>query len=213
MSVAVLCRGTSLAHIDRVPEVDKYIIVNRFGDELENETISSRLIDKELIQVLSLVPDEPKLMIERGHYKKFNVVEFVLPYLKETIPGPPPQIIGRDGYIPTRVLDDTHKNYMITNNPRYAFCYPTSGVASVAYATLECNVTEVHIIGLDFYETAYAYGKEFPSDEVAIRRGEDSLKMRGFLKNFIKLNPFTLFNIYTHSTFNPNLENVKVIKV
>ncbi len=160
MSVAVLCRGTSLAHIDRVPEVDKYIIVNRFGDELENETISSRLIDKELIQVLSLVPDEPKLMIERGHYKN-----------------------------------------------------PTSGIASVAYATLECNVTEVHIIGLDFYETAYAYGKEFPSDEVAIRRGEDSLKMRGFLKNFIKLNPFTLFNIYTHSTFNPNLENVKVIKV
>ena len=45
MSVAVLCRGTSLAHIDRVPEVDQYIIVNRFGDELENETISSRLIE------------------------------------------------------------------------------------------------------------------------------------------------------------------------
>ena len=74
MSVAVLCRGTSLAHIDRVPEVDKYIIVNRFGDELENETISSRLIDKELTQVLSLVPDEPKLMIERGHYKKLSLI-------------------------------------------------------------------------------------------------------------------------------------------
>ena len=36
-SVAVLCRGKSLSHINDLPDVDLYVIVNRFANELETE--------------------------------------------------------------------------------------------------------------------------------------------------------------------------------
>ena len=38
-SIAVLCRGNSLHYIDEIPLVDEYIIVNRFGDELEDDAV------------------------------------------------------------------------------------------------------------------------------------------------------------------------------
>ena len=69
-SIAILCRGNSLKFIDKIPDVDEYIIVNRFADELEQENVSNKLIGKNITQVLSLVPDEPTLMIQRGQYKK-----------------------------------------------------------------------------------------------------------------------------------------------
>ena len=37
-------------------------------------------------------------------------------------------------------------------NYRYPYTYPTSGIAALAYAVLECDFDEVNIIGLDFYE-------------------------------------------------------------
>ena len=143
-SIAILCRGNSLKFIDKIPDVDEYIIVNRFADELEQENVSNKLIGQNITQVLSLVPDEPTLMIQRGQYKKFKINKLVLPYVKETVPGSAQSIEGHDGKtIPSYVLGDTHKEFMYERgtrpdgNTRYAYSYPTSGIAGVVHGTID----------------------------------------------------------------------------
>ena len=41
--VAVLCRGKSLQYIDLLPDVDEYVIVNRFGEELNNNSVREKI--------------------------------------------------------------------------------------------------------------------------------------------------------------------------
>ena len=68
-SIAILCRGKSLKYVGELPAVEQYIIVNRFGDELSDDTLANVLMNKKINQVLTLVPDEPTLMIQRGYDK------------------------------------------------------------------------------------------------------------------------------------------------
>ena len=47
--VAVLCRGKSLAGIEFLPDdIDLFILVNRFGDELKIDEIGSYLENKNI---------------------------------------------------------------------------------------------------------------------------------------------------------------------
>ena len=55
-----------------MPDVDEYIIVNRFGDELEQENVGNKLIGQNITQVLSLVTDEPTLMIQEDNTKNLK---------------------------------------------------------------------------------------------------------------------------------------------
>lgn len=216
-SIAVLCRGSSLKFINKIPEVDEYIIVNRFGDELQNEELSNRLLGKEITQVLSLVPDEPTLMIQRGHYKKYKINRLVLPYIKETVPGSAPSIEGHDGnIIPSYILSDIHKDYMFERgkrpdgNTRYSYSYPTSGIAGVVHGTIDYGKKNIFIIGLDFYQSEYAYGK---SKADLISRGEDPIMMRDFLTSFLSTQKDKNFTIVTSADYDCDFSNVNVIKV
>lgn len=225
-SIAVLCRGNSLHYIDEIPLVDEYIIVNRFGDELEDEKIANRLQGQDITQVISIVPDEHKSMLERGHYKKFNINRLVLPYIRETVPGRGPMLEGRAGnLIPSYVLGDIHKQYMYKRgerpdgNTRYSYSYPTSGIAAVVHSTIDYDKEHIYIIGLDFYEAKYAYGyvedgySEYESVEQSLRRGEDPTMMRNFLTNFLTQHDEKKFTIITASDYNCDLEHVNMVHV
>ena len=216
-SIAILCRGNSLKFIDKIPDVDEYIIVNRFADELEQENVSNKLIGQNITQVLSLVPDEPTLMIQRGQYKKFKINKLVLPYVKETVPGSAQSIEGHDGKtIPSYVLGDTHKEFMYERgtrpdgNTRYAYSYPTSGIAGVVHGTIDYGKENIFIIGLDFYQSEYAYGK---AKGDLISRGEDPKMMRGFLTNFLSTQKDKNFTIVTSANYDCDFSNVNVIRV
>ena len=75
--VAVICRGKSLDYIDKLPEMDLYVIVNRFGHELEIDKIKDTLMGKNIHHVMSRVPEEPIVMIQREHYEKFNILKLI----------------------------------------------------------------------------------------------------------------------------------------
>ena len=218
-SIAVLCRGNSLHHIDKIPVVDEYVLVNRFGDELEDEKLAGILEDKPLTHILSLVPDEPELMIQRGHYKKFNFNRIVLPYIQETAPGVPQNIEGKNGSIPAYVLGEDHKNYMYKReerpdgDTRYAYSYPTSGIAGVVHATIDYDKKNVFIIGLDFYQAKYAYGFEFQNVKQSLNRGENSDMMMDFLTNFLSKHKDKNFTIVTCSDYTCNFEHVNIINI
>ena len=216
-SIAILCRGKSLKFIDTIPNVDEYIIVNRFGDELEQKNVSNKLYEQDITQVLSLVPDEPTLMIQRGHYKKFKINKLVLPYLRETVPGSAQSIEGYDGKtIPSYVLSDTHKDYMYKRgtrpdgDTRYAYSYPTSGIAGVVHGTIDCGKKNIFIIGLDFYQSDYAYGK---SKADLVSRGEAPKMMRDFLTNFLSTQKEKNFTIVTTTDYDCDFSNVNVVRV
>ena len=219
-SIAVLCRGKSLQYIDKVPLVDEYVIVNRFGDELEAPVIANRLKDETITQVLSLAPDEPKLMLERGHYKKFNITRLLLPYVDVDVPGAPPKIENKFGDdIVAYILDDHHKQYMFKRNERpdgdtrYAYSHPSSGLAGVAHAALDYDKKNIYIIGLDFYQAKYAYGLEFKDVEQSLKRGENPDMMRDFLTNFMSTQKDKSFTIITCSDYSCNLKNVNVFNI
>tara|TARA_B100000963_G_scaffold359882_1_gene388620 strand:- start:273 stop:935 length:663 start_codon:yes stop_codon:yes gene_type:complete len=216
-SIAILCRGNSLKHIEKIPKVEEYIIVNRFADELEQQNISDTLQNQDITQILSLVPDEPTLMIQRGQYKKFKINRLVLPYIRETVPGSAQSIEGHDGQIiPSYVLGDVHKEYMYKRgtrpdgNTRYAYSYPTSGIAGVVHGTIDYGKENIFIIGLDFYQSEYAYGK---AKGDLISRGEDPKMMRDFLTNFLSTQKDKKFTIVTSTDYECEYDNVKIIKV
>ena len=48
-SIAILCRGESLKDISILPEVEEYIIINGFSDELEMDFIKDVLSGKKLL--------------------------------------------------------------------------------------------------------------------------------------------------------------------
>ena len=216
-SIAILCRGNSLKHIEKIPKVEEYIIVNRFADELQQQNISDTLQNQDITQILSLVPDEPTLMIQRGQYKKFKINRLVLPYIRETVPGSAQSIEGHDGQIiPSYVLGDVHKEYMYKRgtrpdgNTRYAYSYPTSGIAGVVHGTIDYGKENIFIIGLDFYQSEYAYGR---AKGDLISRGEDPKMMRDFLTNFLSTQKDKKFTIVTSTDYECEYDNVKIIKV
>ena len=216
-SIAIFCRGNSLKFVGEIPDVEEYIIVNRFADELEQENVSSKLEGQDITQILSLVPDEPTLMIQRGQYKKFKINRLVLPYIRETVPGQVQSIEGHDGeIIPSYVLGDIHKEYMYERgsrpdgDTRYSYSYPTSGIAGVVHGTIDYNKKNIFIIGLDFYQSEYAYGK---AKGDLISRGEDPTMMRDFLTNFLSTQTDKNFTIVTSTDYECDFEHVKVIKV
>ena len=52
-SIAVLCRGESLKHIDLLPDVEEYLIINGFSDELEMDFIKEKLTDKKILLIVT----------------------------------------------------------------------------------------------------------------------------------------------------------------
>jgi len=228
--VCILCRGKSLLDINYIPDdADLYITVNRFADELRDVNISNKLKNKKLHHMTSLSPEELDGMIIDECFIQYDYRKLVLPYLSETIPASVPTVKCRNSIVlKGKVLSDKCKSYMFKRgerpdgDTRYAYSFPTSGLATVCYAAVDLKADNIHIIGLDFYDgvaaefgedsNVYAYiGSDLDNDEIALRRGEDADMMKDFFTNFVKKFPEKTFSLYTNSSYNEDLDNLKVI--
>tara|TARA_B100000287_G_scaffold342571_1_gene329312 strand:+ start:4038 stop:5579 length:1542 start_codon:yes stop_codon:yes gene_type:complete len=233
--VAVLCRGKSLQYINLLPDVDEFVIVNRFGEELNNNSVREKIGDKPVTHILSAAPNETKTMIEGDWYKKINIKEIVMSYIKECVPGGEssyPTLYGNDGIIPVKPSSEKIKPHLWTreNDPRpnwsnkKEFDLPTTGMAGVCHASITMDADEIYICGMDFYEAKYAYGTEMENEygisqdiigqKVPYGGGEETEPMKQFLTNNLaeKL-PNKRFNIYTFGNFNSYLDNLNVVKL
>ena len=85
-----------------------------------------------------------------------------------------------------KTLSDNCKEYMYKRyerpdgQTRYAYSFPTSGLAALCYANVDLEADDIHIIGLDFYDgipaeddkqsNIYAYiGSDLGDDETALK--------------------------------------------
>ena len=222
MKVAVVCRGQSLKALNTLPnDIDLYIIVNRFGDELQLPEVGPYLKGKNIYQVLSRVPGEVEGMSSRGLYTKFNIQGIIQPY---TIHMKNPKdfsdgnnsyykFIGDDFFfcaeerpIPATWLGDHHIKHMDTYQQRYPHHYPSSGNAAFGYAILDTPATEIILIGMDFYDVGYLTdgGPGGP---------ENGEKMKSSILRLIEKYPDKQFTIYTSGNLETTTSNLNVIKV
>ena len=154
-------------------------------------------------------------------YKKYNFDKIVLPYVKEVSPPIPDHILqieGRDGILPVQNLDDINKKDMVSH-PRYAFRAPSCGLAAFLYVVNELKADIINIVGLDFYDNTGYFTSTFGDNhgtaptERAIERGEPTEEMQDFFKKIVISNSNVIFNIYTASKIESDVDNLKVINL
>ena len=220
-TVSLLCRGPSLGYISNIPKVDHSVIVNAFHYEVEIEPIHEYLSAcSKVTHVLSLGAHWPNAGANTI-YKKYNFDKIVLPYVKEVSPPIPEHILqieGRDGILPVQHLGDINKKDMVSH-PRYAFRAPTSGLAAFLYVVNELKADIVNIIGMDFYDNIGYLTDTFGDKdgtapvEKAIKRGESTDEMQDFFKKNVISNSNVIFNLYTASKIESDIDNLKVINL
>ena len=220
-TVSLLCRGPSLGYISNVPKVDHSVIVNAFHYEVEIESIHEYLSACSTVtHVLSLGAHWPNAGAN-NIYKKYNFDKIVLPYVKEVSPPIPDHILqieGRDCILPVQNLDDINKKDMVSH-PRYAFRAPSCGLAAFLYVVNELKADIVNIVGLDFYDNTGYFTSTFGDNhgtaptERAIERGEPTEEMQDFFKKIVISNSNVIFNIYTASKIESDVDNLKVINL
>ena len=228
-SIAILCRGESLQHLEELPDVEEYLIINGFSDELEIDFIKERLTGKKITHILSLgslAHPHPSgarhgcfgAMLVKDHFKKFNIEGFVLPYVTECLPGDFNNPVvhnvknSKNENIPVYCLGDDNKEFMMKDNPRYKFTYPSCGMAAVGVATVDLGKKNVYIIGMDFYDgRGYFKRGVYKSQEAAIKRSaREGKMMRDFFPGFIEKLSDVNFNMYTLSKIDSTATNLKV---
>tara|TARA_R110000824_G_scaffold101433_2_gene241013 strand:- start:4932 stop:5612 length:681 start_codon:yes stop_codon:yes gene_type:complete len=220
--IAVVCRGKSLGGIEFLPDdIDLYILVNRFGDELEIEEIGSYFMGKLIYHILSRVPGEPDEMIRQKHYSKYNIQKVVQPY---TVHMKNPHdfndgnnrfykfiddefyFCGGENPIPAGWLGDHHIEYMDNYQERYPHHYPSSGNAAIGYSVLDFNPKKVYIIGMDFYDVGYLA-------EGGPGGPENSVRMKESLTRIIERKKEIKFTVITCGDYTEKKENLEVIKL
>ena len=228
-SVALLCRGPSLRHIKDLPEVEEYVIVNGFSDELQLDFIKETLQDKPITHVLSLGALKMsyngvsvfQAMLNKNNYKDFNIKKLILPYIKECLPGDAGRPIlyniknKDDEKIPVHCLSDSHKPHMTSKYKRYSYTYPTCGMDALGYCTLEMNKKNIFIIGMDMWEKP-GYISEISVPDKAVSRGGEQGEyelLKELLPKFLNHFSDKKFSFYTVANFQPNLSNVSVTEV
>ena len=229
--VALLGRGKSLEHIDKLPECDLYVLANRFGEELETEPVKSYLLGKNIQHVVSRVPGESDEMIRKGHYTKYNIQKVVQPYtvhMKNPIAFSDGNnkhfrmveeeycFIGEGLTLPAEMLGDHHITHMDTYQKRYPHHYPSTGNAAFGYVTIDLDATDIYVIGMDFYHgtinniTNNVFGA---NDGISYNKSEDTDRMKDSVQRLIKHYSNINFTFYTYANFESKQENCNIVKL
>ena len=83
-------------------------------------------------------------------FDEFNVTKLIRPYVVGTRYNDGAQDIP----IENTFLDESHIPFMSIGS-KYAYEYPGTGIAAIAYAILDCKFDVVNIVGLDFYDNLF----------------------------------------------------------
>tara|TARA_Y100000310_G_scaffold26320_1_gene25111 strand:- start:42 stop:764 length:723 start_codon:yes stop_codon:yes gene_type:complete len=234
--VAVVCRGKSLAGISFLPDdIDLYVLVNTFGNELEINEIGSYFMNKRIHHIVSRTPGESDSMIRRGQYTKYNIEKVIQPYTTH-MKNPNDFSDGRENHkyfkfidekfyfcgedrrIPADWLGDHHIEYMDDyQRPKYPHHYPSSGNAGIGYSVLDLNPKELYIIGMDFYDIG-THGQHnraggYLDGSISGGAPEDGERMKNSLTRFVDSKSEINFTVITCGSYEHSKENLEVIKL
>jgi hypothetical protein len=226
VKIAILGRGVSLNNFIDIPDVDLYVIVNEFENEIkQNIHLKNKLTHTPVIHVANRNILTVIGMIQNNFYDELNIIKHVQPYIAEMKCNHGSCYCNRfhNGFfyydnnkkIPTELLDDIHKQYMFKSGDiehpgnKYPYYYPSTGLAAISYTVINYNPSDVYLIGFDFHEGGYAYGGDMNAP-LTERNGQKET-----LSKLINEFENTSFHLYTLAEFpyeHKNLISYDIIK-
>jgi len=201
--ICILCRGSSMKMAEKYFHDihGDMIAVNEFNVELKNKFVQDLFREKNVIHLVS--KDAGLSNLHPEYYKKYNITEAILNRFEDQAAHCRSMKSLLNNYgLKTKYLPDSMKNYQKTGGG-----FPTTGSIAILYATLILSKKDIYIAGMDFYETDYF--NSTPSKDYQKEKGR---LLKNFVIDFIKNQKDVNYTFYTESNFNPDLENVSVVK-
>ena len=205
----LLCRGNSLSRLSelRCLDIKDCFIVNDWKHELFRSDVIDFLRDKKIIHYLNR---EPMSVLPIELYTDFNIEYCQLNVLPEEYETSATRKYLNHHNVETKSMSDK----MIPYSTDGGVGFPSMGVVGLVHMSVCLDLDDIYIIGMDFFEDDYyTHHSYYGTKEVHDYQKEKNKAMAPFVENFIKTQPKNKrFTFYTNSSFNPNLENVRVIR-
>jgi len=196
----ILGRGTSLKRLGVYRDIDdnSVAVVNNFNYELGLDYIKDFLKGKSVTQFINR---EMASFLNKQHYINYDI-GCVLNVLKEEYETSHIRKALNQNNIYNRCMPD--KICEFSKDQQGGF--PTTGILSVVYSTVILEHKDIHITGIDFYDTNYNSGRI--SQEYQTKKG---LVMKEFLEEHIQKTPDVNYKICTDSNWRVDLPNLEFV--
>ena len=217
----VLARGASLKEIIILihQEFDLCVIINDWKREVNHDFVDEFLSKQK--KVYHYICREYFALLPQKIYEKYAIEKVYLNCLEKEYKGIYPYgpnnlkaILDRMGVNSDYLSDDI----LEFSEPRDAHelrlpGFPTMGVLTTTHVAGCLGYEDVTVVGLDFYEAEYLTVCSSTNTKEAPKKSgiDKSPRMKNWMKNVIEKIPKTNFTFHTYSTFQPQLENVKII--
>lgn len=201
--ICILCRGSSM------DKADKYfhkingdmIAVNEFNVELKHDFVHRLFDNKNVTHLIS--KDTGLSNLKKEYYKKYGITNVIL----NRFACEANECSGMEKLIESYGLSPSYLPNELKVVQKEGGGFPTTGSIAILYSTLILGKKDIHIAGMDFYETDYF--NTIPTKNYQKEKGK---ALKKFIIDFIRKNKDVNYTFYTDSDFNPKLKNVVVIK-
>lgn len=218
----ILSRGKSIEHAKNLnpDDYDLCVIVNDWTRELQIQYLAEFLLKSKKIH--HYICREPFAVLHPQNYRALDVDLVRLNILKKEYYGMPPytrpsplKTFLDQNAVPSYHMKQEILNWSAPRAPTELRLpgFPTMGVLTTVDISTMYDFTDVTVLGVDFYEEAYmtvcsSNGEKHAPQKSGI--GKSPL-MKSFLSEFFTKKTDTNFTFYTYSSFDPQLDHVKII--
>ncbi len=177
------------------------IAVNEFNVELKHDFVHRLFDNKNVIHLIS--KDTGLSNLNKEYYKKYGITEVILNRFTEEAS----ECFGMKKLIESFGLKPSYLSSLLKPFQKEGGGFPTTGSIAILYSTFVLGKKDIHIAGMDFYETDYF--NSMPAKDYQKEKGK---ALKKFIIEFIRKHKDVNYTFYTNSDFNPNLKNITVIK-
>lgn len=205
----VVCRGQSSSRIKELEEdYDVCLLVNEWSTELDRfEFISSFIKNQK--NVVHVINRDGRSLLRNEQYEKYEITYCQLNVREPEYNQSPLKAHLDRNNINSKFLSEE----MVPISKTGAGGFPSTGILAVAQAAQVIKADIIHVIGLDFFEADYfshhSHSMKPSAQEYQKKKG---LVMKDFAKTLLSNFPNTEFVFFTNSSFDPKLNNVKIVK-
>jgi hypothetical protein len=176
--------------------------------ELDDFDFISSFIDNQE-EVIHVINRDGRSLLRKDQYEKYAITHCQL-NVREPEYIQSPLKAHLDYYnVASKFLSEE----MVPISKTGAGGFPSTGVLAVAHAAQVIKADVVHVIGLDFFEADYfSHHSHSKKPEVQDYQKKKGRVMKTFVKDLLTGFPNAEFSFFTNSTFDPNLNHVKIIR-
>jgi hypothetical protein len=184
------------------------LLVNEWQSELDKFDFISQFISEQP-KVIHVLNRDGRSLLRKEQYIKYDIHHCQLNVRQpEYLQSPLYHSLSMLG-VKTKYLSEE----MVSISKTGAGGFPSTGVLAVAHAAQVIKATEIHVIGLDFFEASYfSHHSHSMKPEVQDYQKKKGVMMKEYMSDLLIGFPDVSFTFFTDSTFDPKLKNVKIVR-